>query len=83
MGHFKKELRSLPMIFDPKLLSLEERVDLATMTMDELHGILTYYEMRKKKENPITKEATFKESKKTKKKDKKNPNSDCSCSDDS
>jgi hypothetical protein len=79
----KKELRSLPMRFDPKNLSLEERVDLATMTMDELHGILTTYEMRTEQENPVTKEETFKESKKMKKKYKQNPKSDCSCNDDS
>jgi uncharacterized coiled-coil protein SlyX len=79
----KKALRSLPMRFDSKISSLEERVDLATMTMDELHGILTAYEMRIEQDNPVMKEATFKASKKTKKKDKQNPKSDCSCSDDS
>jgi hypothetical protein len=34
--------------------------------MDELHGILTAYEMRKKNEKPRPKEAAFKASKKTK-----------------
>jgi hypothetical protein len=29
--------------------------------MDELHGILSAYEMRKKKENPSQKEEDFKE----------------------
>jgi hypothetical protein len=57
-------------------------VDLATMTMDELHGILTTYEMRMEQDNPVTKEVSFKESKKIKKKDKQNPNSDCSCNND-
>jgi hypothetical protein len=42
-------------------------VDLATMTMDELHGTLTTYEMRKEKENLVTNEETFKAYKKTKK----------------
>jgi hypothetical protein len=42
----QKVLRSLPMRFDPKISSLEEREDLATLSMDELHGILTTYEMR-------------------------------------
>jgi uncharacterized coiled-coil protein SlyX len=79
----QKVLRSLPMRFDPKISSLEERVDLATLTMDELHGILTAYEMRIEKDNSVMKEETFKASKKTKKKNKKNPKSDCSCSDDS
>jgi hypothetical protein len=53
----KKALRSLPMSFDPKNSALEERVDLATMTMDELHRILTAYEMRTEQENTVTKEA--------------------------
>jgi hypothetical protein len=66
----KKALTSLPMRFDSKISALEERVDQDTMTMDELHGILTTYEMRKEKDNPITKEATFKESKKMMRKDK-------------
>jgi len=42
----KKVLRSLPIIFDSNILSLEEREDPATLTMDELHGTLTAYEMR-------------------------------------
>jgi hypothetical protein len=57
-------------------------VDLATMTMDELHGILTTYKMRMEQDNLVTKEVSFKESKKIKKKDKQNPNSDCSCNND-
>jgi hypothetical protein len=48
------------MRFDSKISALEERVDLATLTMDELHGTLTYYEMRTKQDNPVTKEASFK-----------------------
>jgi hypothetical protein len=62
----KKVLRSLPMRFDPNISSLEERVDLATLSMDELHGILTSYEMRIEQENPSRKEAAFKASKKDK-----------------
>jgi hypothetical protein len=38
--------------------------------MDELHEIFTSYEMRIEQENPVTKEATFKETKKMKKKNK-------------
>jgi hypothetical protein len=87
----KKALRSLPMRFDSKISSLEERVDLDTMTMDELHGILTAYEMRTEQDNLVTKEVAFKASKKTKKSNKqqsksvhkKNPKSECSCNDDS
>jgi hypothetical protein len=44
---FKKVMRSLPMRFDSNISALEERVDLATLTMDELHGTLTTNEMRK------------------------------------
>jgi hypothetical protein len=42
----QKVLRSLPMRFDLNISSLEEREDLATLSMDELHGILIAYEMR-------------------------------------
>jgi hypothetical protein len=79
----KKALRSLPMIFDSSISALEQRVDLATMTMDELHGMLTPYEMRIEKYNPSTKEVTFKASKKINKKDKQNSKSYCSCNNDS
>jgi hypothetical protein len=42
----QKVLRSLPMRFDPKISSLEERSDINSISMDELHGIFTTYEMR-------------------------------------
>jgi hypothetical protein len=51
----QKVLRFLPLIFDSNISSLEERVDLAALTMDELHGILTSYDMRIEKKNPVTK----------------------------
>jgi hypothetical protein len=79
----QKVLRSLPMRFDPNISALEERTYMSTISMDELHGIFIAYEMRTEQENPVTKEATFKASKKTKKKRKKNPKSECSCNDDS
>jgi hypothetical protein len=79
----QKILRSLPMRFDPKISTLEEREDLGTISMDELHGIFTTYEMRTKQENPSKKEATFKASKKTKKKNKHKSKSNCSCNNDS
>lgn len=41
--------------------------DLDKLTMDELHGIPTAYELRIKKDKPSNKEATFKSSNKTKK----------------
>jgi hypothetical protein len=62
----QKVLRSLPMIFNPKISALEERSDLNSISMDELHGIFTSYEMRTEQENPDA----FKESKRSKKKKK-------------
>ena len=38
-------LRSLPMIFDSKVSSLEERKHIDKISMDELYRILTTYEM--------------------------------------
>jgi hypothetical protein len=43
---FQKVLRSLPMRFDPKISALEERSNLNSISMEELHGIFTAYEMR-------------------------------------
>ena len=75
----QKILKSLPMRFDPKVLALEERKDLDKLSMDELHGILTTYEMRKEQENPSSKEETFKVSKKTKRNNlKAKPYANCS-----
>ena len=42
----RKVLRTLPMKYDSKVSTLEERDDLDHVTVDELHGILTSYEMR-------------------------------------
>jgi hypothetical protein len=64
----QKVLRSLPMRFDPKISTLEERADLNLIRMDKLHGIFTACEMRTEQENPDIKEASFKASKKSKKK---------------
>jgi hypothetical protein len=66
----QKVLRSLPMRFNPKISTLEERSDLNSISMDELHGIFTAYEMRTEQENPDVKEAAFKASKRSKKKKK-------------
>jgi hypothetical protein len=66
----QKVLRSLPMIFDAKISTLEERVDLDSISMDELHGIFLEYEMRTEQENPDIKETTFKAYKRSKKKEK-------------
>ena len=56
----QKILKSLPMRFDSKISAIEERLDLDTMTMDELHGTLTAYEMRIEQEDLVGKEASFK-----------------------
>jgi hypothetical protein len=66
----QKVLRSLPMRFKPKISALEERLDLNSISMDELDEIFTAYEMRTEQENPDVKEVTFKESKRSKKKKK-------------
>jgi hypothetical protein len=66
----QKVLRSLLMRFNPKILALEERSDLNSISMDELHGIFTAYEMRTEQENPDVKEVAFKASKRSKKKKK-------------
>jgi hypothetical protein len=42
----QKVLRSLPMIFDPNISNLEKRIYLDHLSMDELYGIFTGYEMR-------------------------------------
>ena len=47
----QKILRSLPMRFDSKISAIEERSDMGTMTVNELHGILTAYEMRIEQED--------------------------------
>ena len=54
------------MIFDSKVSVLEYKKDLHIVTMDEIHGILTAYEMRTKNENPSRREANLKASKKKK-----------------
>jgi hypothetical protein len=51
----QKILRSLPMRFNPKILALEERLDIDSISMDELHGIFIAYEMRTEQENPDVK----------------------------
>ena len=42
----EKILRKLPMKYDPKVSTLEYRQKLEDITLDELHGILTAYELR-------------------------------------
>ena len=66
----QKVLRSLPMRFNPKISALEEISYLNSISMNELHGIFTAYEMRTKQENLDIKEAAFKASKRSKQKEK-------------
>ena len=55
-----KILRTLPMRYDSKVSTLEERDDLKKVTVDELYGILTTYEMRIGQDKNSKKEAGFK-----------------------
>jgi hypothetical protein len=66
----RKVLRSLPMIFDPKISTLEERADLDSINMDKLHGIFTTYEVRTEHENPNIKKNNFQSIQKVKAKGK-------------
>jgi hypothetical protein len=56
------------MRYDMKISALEERAYLDTLSMNEMYGILTDYEMNTEKDNPVIKEEAFKASKKIKKK---------------
>jgi hypothetical protein len=66
----QKVLISLLLKYDAKVSAIEETRDLTKMTMDELHGSLIAYEMRKgtKRDHPNN-EAAFKAINKTKDKD--------------
>jgi hypothetical protein len=55
-----KILRSLPDKFNPKVSAIEELNDLKTLSIDQLLGTLTTYEMRISKDKSITREASFK-----------------------
>jgi hypothetical protein len=63
----QKVLRSLPMRYDANIYTLDDRDNLEKLTMDEIHGILIAYEMKRGKERPSKGETTFKA-----RKDKKN-----------
>ena len=65
----QKVLISLPMRFNPKISTLEERAYLNSISMDKLHGIFTAYEMRTEQENLDVKQAAFKASQRSKKKE--------------
>ena len=68
----QKVLRSLPDRFDSKISVIDQAKDLDTLKMDELHGILTAYGMRKC--GPSSKDASFKVSRSKKGKER----NDCS-----
>jgi ubiquinone biosynthesis protein Coq4 len=63
----QKILRSLPMRYDSNISTLEDRPNLDNLRMDELHGILTVYEMRIGQEIPTKGETNFKVYKEKKK----------------
>jgi hypothetical protein len=55
------------MIHDAKISTIEDMPDLDTLTVDQLHGIFTAYEMRTGNNKLAKDEITFKESKENKK----------------
>jgi hypothetical protein len=59
----KKIKRSLPMKYDANISSIEDRFDLDTLTVDQLHGIFTAYEMRTGNDKSTKDETIFKASK--------------------
>jgi hypothetical protein len=61
----QKILRSLLDKFNPKVSAIEELNDLKNLSIDQLLGTLTTYEMRISKDKSITREASFKEDKNT------------------
>ncbi|XP_043710266.1 intracellular protein transport protein USO1-like [Telopea speciosissima] len=56
----KKILRSLPDRLESKVSAVEEAKDLEVLSLDELHGNFTAYEMRKGKGKSVDKDAAFK-----------------------
>lgn len=56
----QKILRSLSDKFNPKVSAIEEISDLKTLSIDQLLGTLTAYEMRVSKDKHTTREASFK-----------------------
>jgi hypothetical protein len=59
----KKIIRSLPMRYDANISSIEDRYDLRSLIVDQIHGIFTAYEMRTGNNKSAKDETTFKESK--------------------
>ena len=61
----QKILRSLPDRFNPKVFVIEELNDLKILSIDQLLGTLTTYEMRISKDKSTTRETSFKADKNT------------------
>ena len=61
----QKILRSLLDRFNSKVSTIEEIDDLKTLTLDQLLGTLTYYEMRISKGKSTTRVVSFKAKKNT------------------
>jgi hypothetical protein len=61
----QKILRSLPNKFNPKVSAIEELNDLKNLSIDQLLGTLTAYEMRINKDKSNTRESSFKADKNT------------------
>jgi hypothetical protein len=73
----KNILRSLPMRYDAKISTIEDRVDLDTLTVDQLHEIFIAYEIRTGNDKSSKRETTFTSSK-TKMRQEKNINDELS-----
>ena len=71
----EKILRTLPMLYNPKVSTLEDRENLKNLTMDGLYGILMAYELKLGHENLPKGEVAFKVLKKTKNQKKKSQTS--------
>ena len=59
------------MRYDAKNSTIEDRIDLSTLTVDHLHGIFTTYEMIIGNDKSTKDETTFKESKTKTRQEKK------------
>jgi hypothetical protein len=66
-----EKILTLPIIYNPKVSSLEDRENLDKITMDVLYGILIAYELILGHENHSQGEVAFKVLKKTKNQKKK------------
>jgi len=78
----RKILRILPARFNPKVSVLEDRSNLTNLSIDELHGILTAYEMSIEEEDGSSHlETTFSASKKNNKDKQTSKEKTCNCKD--